>query len=180
VARVQHHMYALPQDVYGNENREHYNESLLVAITGDVEDGFIRFDGASPEHARAWLSHSCPELMSEIDVLLLNGDGQESTALLALKELNFNSLADMSDEFTRMCVDIYLNQILEMDKTVPYSLSIDGPGRTNDEVSRGVLATISAERVLAYAPEVALQPAFRKEYSPEWELGVHLGVLTNS
>lgn len=178
-AKVKHHLYAKASDVWGNEDLDGLDPDTHLGVTADIEKSIIEAPIASPDRARAWLAVSCPELMEEVDTRVLNSEGYDGSALLALKKLDINQLADLSDEFTRSCFDIYLNSILELDTITPYALDIDGFGRSADGEDEGQEYIITSQRTLAHIPSVTLQPAFSNSEGDDgaWALAMNTALI---
>jgi hypothetical protein len=121
---VKHHLLVPIATVYGDDIEV---EGVQYAVAkGDITNSLLELDSASPEHARAWLSLACPELIDEIDGLVLNAEEGDEQALLSLAEIDLSKYSQLEDDFLNRCVEIYLSTIIEIDLSVPYSASLDG------------------------------------------------------
>jgi len=174
VYRVKHHLHVKFIDAYGIEADE--AGVNIAGATGDIDSSAVELDIASPERAKAWLTVSCPEMIEEIDLRALNVDGDEDAAILALRDLDFNKYADLSDEFTRNCVNIYLHSIVEVDKVSPYSAKLNGKVRMLDDQSQ--LYNIDAKASLIFVVGMGMQPIFNlDENDTRWSLSAAITVL---
>jgi len=178
VSKVKYHLLVSFKDAYGIDASEDAKVGVTGA-TGDIDSSSIELDIASPERAKAWLTISCPLLIEEIDFRALNGPGGEDDAILSLKDLDFNEYADLNDEFTRNCLNIYLQSIIEVDKEVPYSSKLDGAARNIDDQS--LLYNIKSDNALIKVNSIALQPAFNlDEADTRWSLAALISLLDES
>jgi hypothetical protein len=174
VQKVKHHLFVKFKDLYGVESDE--EDDTIAGATGDIDSSSIELDSASPERARAWLAVSCPELIEEIDLRALNAIGGEDDALVSLRGLDLNFYTDLSDEFTRNCLTIYLQKIIEIDLYAPYSAKLDGFVRMVDDQS--TLYKLKIDGALIYVSNIGLHPAFNlDENDTNWSLSAVITVL---
>lgn len=171
---VKHHLYVPLIIAHGIEADEEGNTH--AAATAEIDNSIIELDTASAERALAWLTTSCPDLIDEIDARILNGKGGEDDAMLSLRGLDFNEYADLSDVFTRNCLDVYLNEIIQVDNQAPYDTKLDGFIRKNDEES--ILYSVSADRALIYASRISMQHKFDNENDEnKWVPAINIAIL---
>ena len=175
IARVKYHLYVSLKDAYGIDVSEDEKVGVTGAV-GDIDSSSIELELASPERAKAWLTISCPELIEEIDFRILNGPGGEDDAILSLKGLDINEFTDLSDEFTRNCMNIYLQSIVEVDKDVPYSSKLNGPARNVEDQS--LLYNIKSDNALIMVNNINLQPIFNVDQTDtRWSISLLMALL---
>lgn len=176
--KIKHLIGVGVSEVWDDEAREGIDPETYVLATAELNGTHLEVDGASPERARAWLAVSYPELIDKIDSRLLNTDGSEGDALMSLRGFDFNKYANLEDDFTRICIDTYLNELLQMDKLVPYVIHMHGPARDGSEET-SLLYNLSSAGSLAFIPSVGLQPQFsNNRKSKKWDLGVQTAAIT--
>lgn len=174
VYKVKHHLLVKFEDAYGTDADD--EKANLTGATGDIYSSSIELDSASPERAKAWLSLSCPDLIEEIDYRVLNGLGDEGDALLSLKGLDFNKYTDLNDLFTRNCVNVYLQSIIEIDTSAPYTAKLNGYVRKSENLD--ILYNLKADATLVYISTVGMQPAYNLDESDAgWSLSAFISIL---
>jgi hypothetical protein len=90
--------------------------------------------------------------------------------------MDFNKYADLDDLFTRNCLDVYLQSILEIDMSVPYAAKLDGCARKWEDLS--TLYTLEAEAVLVQINNIGMQPSYNTDESDtQWSLSAFISVL---
>lgn len=93
----------------------------------------IEFDIVSVDRARAWLGTFTPELLEEVDVRVLNAEGTEADAIMALKDFKFDLLGREDYAMAQKCLNTYVEGIIQLDDEVPYSCHINGDIISSDE-----------------------------------------------
>lgn len=155
-----------------------------TGVHAELDDISIQPEGMSVERAQAWLETSAPELMSELEIRVLDDVEGEDYALLNLVDFNPNDYADLSDEFTRKCFDRYINSILDFDNEVPYTMSFDGRGRIIESDEEVKNCIVRSDRVAASIHGVSLHPTLKAGLSAhkedDWELAVSVTVHPSS
>lgn len=176
-SRIVHHMYMRAADVWPSEEIEGIiDANTRVALAAEIDGSLLELDGASVERAISWLGLACPELLEEVDERLLNTQtNEEADAFLALRGLDINKHINISDDFTRNCIDIYLNSVIDFDKKLPYSIRLDGYSRRADK-DDGHLYAIETDQLLAYIPVVGVWPKFsdNPEDLGKWDIGARV------
>jgi hypothetical protein len=172
--KVKHYLEVQCSDVYGVEFDS--DDQRSVYASGDIDNSLIEFSTASMEHATAWLTDTCPELIDEIDSRILNGKGGEDEALLSLRHLDFNQYLDLRDEFTRNCINVYIHNTLQMDDEAPYSATLNGYALLPES---NMLAYLTAEdSTLMYVHSVQLHPSFTYDnHDTRWVLSAYTAIL---
>lgn len=171
---IRPHLLVNFKDAYGIDSEE--SQGKFAGASGDIDNSLIELESASAERAKAWLTASCPELIEEIDFRALNASGGEDEALLSLSGMDFNKYADLDDLFTRNCLDVYLQSILEIDMSVPYAAKLDGCARKWEDLS--TLYTLEAEAVLVQINNIGMQPSYNTDESDtQWSLSAFISVL---
>jgi len=172
--KVKHHLHVQFEDAYGTASNG--ETPSLVAATGDINSSLIELDTASSERAKAWLTVSCPELIEEIDYRALNGSGDECDALLSLKGLDFNKYTDLSDLFTRNCLNVYLQSIIEVDTFAPYSANLNGYARMAKDLD--TLYNLRIDSALLYVSYIGMQPSYTLDENDNgWALSAFTTIL---
>ncbi|MDB5162915.1 MAG: hypothetical protein JWO54_505 [Candidatus Saccharibacteria bacterium] len=172
--KVKHHLFVKFNDLYGDESGE--DNGNLAGATGDIDSSSIELDSASAERARAWLTISCPELIEEIDLRVLNAAGGEDDAIVSLRGFDLSIYPELSDDFTRNCLTIYLQKVVEIDLYAPYSTKLDGYARMLDDQSN--LYTLKIDGALVYINHLILHPTFNlDETDTAWSLATVITVL---
>lgn len=172
---VRHHLLVNFKDAFGIDSEE--SQGKFAGASGDIDSSLIELESASAERAKAWLSASCPELIEEIDFRALNNaSGGEDEALLSLRGLDFNRYTDLNDTFTRNCLEIYLQSILELDTAAPYAAKLDGCARSAEDST--TLYTLKAGAVLVRIGAIGMQPSFNMDESDtDWSLSAYISIL---
>lgn len=171
---MKYHLLVQFDDVYDASLQE--EKGKFAGATGDIDSSSIELDSASPERARAWLSASCPELIEEVDFRALNGYGDEADALLSLRDLDFNRYTDLNDLFTRNCLTVYLQSIIEVDTSAPYSAQLSGYVRKAEGLD--TLYHLTADATLIYINNIGMQPSYNLDESDTgWSLSAFISVL---
>lgn len=171
---VRHHLLVNFKDAYGIDSKD--SQGKFAGASGDIDSSFIELESASAERAKAWLSASCPELIEEIDFRALNASGGEDEALLSLRGLDFNRYTDLNDTFTRNCLEIYLQSILEVDTAAPYAAKLNGCARSAEDST--TLYTLKADAVLVKIGAIGMQPSFNVDESDtDWSLSAYISLL---
>ena len=174
VFRVKHHLFANVKDIL--EDFKGKDDDRRVVAIGDIDNALLELEVASPERAKAWLEISYPNLIEELDYRILNGSGDEGEALLSLRGFDFNKYIDLSDTFTRNCVDMYLNSIIEIDTEVPYSVKVNGFMREVGD--NETLYKINIDSALVIVNGLSMQPAYDlDETKNDWQFAASLSVI---
>ncbi len=173
---VQKIKHLLRVDIKDIHDFESYKGSTQMHAIGDVENAMLRIESASLDHAAKWLSLAYPDLINEIDSRVYNGTGYEDDALLSLRNIDFNSLADINDAYTRTCIQIYINNIVDIDKTAPYATSLEGYARLDRGES--ITHTIKSDKNLVHIHDINFQPSFYDENDDtQWSLSAFVAIL---
>lgn len=137
-----------------------------VFAYADVDEVHIETDGVSSERAAAWLESTYPHFFEEINTRVFNSSGDEGGALLSLKGLEFveRSVGEdgsekvenlpIDDDFTRDCIQTYIQDVIDLDNLIHYSVGMNGPfkikyGNGADDAAK--LDAITDQGMLAYA-----------------------------
>jgi len=175
--KVRHHLIVKFSDAYGIDSDD--QKDMITRATGDIDSSLIELDSASSERAKAWLTLSCPELIEEVDFRVLNATGDESGALLSLQGLDFNRYADLNDLFTRNCLNVYLQDIIEIDTTAPYSANINGYARMAED--QDTLYHLKVDTALVDMSTIGMQQSFNlNEGDTDWSLSAFISILGTS
>jgi len=175
---VKHLLLVPVTTVYGDDAE--VEGVQYAAAKGDITNSHLELESASPEHARAWLTLACPELIDELDELVFNSEGGDDEAILSLATIDLNRFTQLEDKFLRHCVEIYLTSIIEIDITAPYSASLFGRMYKTDEEQNSYL--VDADRVLVYISHFNIVPYKDIEGgdSQKWMLTVPLGIVSEA
>lgn len=90
-------------------------------------DSVVEFDDTSFDKAEAWLRNYYPDAMDELDQLIYEDYGtDESNTIISLGGYKLPAARFDDENDVRRYFDIYLKNILVMDKEVPYICSLEG------------------------------------------------------
>lgn len=181
---IAHYLSASLADTFPEvfeENGREIDPSVKVVVFADVDDVDMQADGVSFERASAWISLSAPALIEEIESRILGDHDGEDGALLSLRGLDPSAYGDLSDEFTRKCLAVYLYHVLEFDTDVPYLANLHGFARVAHRNGEGyALSDVSLDDALVTIHETSLHPEFAPSEDGEvvdrWTLGVSMSL----
>jgi hypothetical protein len=160
-AAIKHHVFIKSRDL----NLEGEDDTW-VGATADLDEIIIDVPSVSFERATAWLAVNYPEFIDEVDQRILNAQGTEADAIIALQGL------DIPVEFTESelavnSISAYLREIIQLDRVVPYSVRIKGETHVvgEDQVfqrgiidSGAILADLVSISVDVYDRKVSNKP----------------------
>ena len=183
-SRVVHHLYVKASDLWSEEELGvGADPETVVGVTAEIDGTLLSsFDSASVEFATALLGESCPELLEELDMRIFNtASGEEADSLLALRGFDINKYADTSDEFTRTCIDIYLNHHIDLDNALPYGIGVDGYTLGVKE-QEGTLFETKIGQALAFVPALGIQPKVEDgvEVEGAWQIIAYTVITSQS
>ncbi|MGH7218279.1 MAG: hypothetical protein ACREGE_02455 [Candidatus Microsaccharimonas sp.] len=178
-SRVVHHMYANITDVWPMEAIEERGLSAetKVAIAVEIDGTFLDLPGISKERAAAWLELACPGLIEELDVRMLNAQESEAGAFLSLQGFDIDEYTRaLDDEFTRDCIDIYLNAIINFDMELPYGMRINGYTLRADQED-SIMYKTETSQMLAFIPSVGIWPKFSDDPEDAGKWGIAARII---
>lgn len=83
----------------------------------------------SKERAQKWLEVYAPDLIAEVDSILFSeGVNSSADAIAAVGNIDLSGLDECAwqEEQAAQCLQIYLEGIVNIDKSVPYQMGLDG------------------------------------------------------
>ena len=165
------HIVKLPKIVFTKDTSD---KDVIDAIAG-IDEIVLETDNASTERAIAWIEISQPELVKEIDDLLMQSRNVEQS-IESLAKLKLDSYSILHENFTRNCLDTYLNSLVLVDKAAPYDLNIDGLIATTDD-SGDMVSEKRTTRTLAYLGDLQTMIFRAKDGTDEWRIGVSAAII---
>ena len=175
-----------------DELRQEFPDELEGAshmvIGADVDQVDIEVDGYSVERAKAWLTIYAPELLEDIDLLVMNAEGSETDSLLALQGLDLSKIDGNEDmrSIALECVSVYLMDILAIEEKVPYIVAVSGRIITKNASNEDVFGRMPTEEHMAYVHgiltlDVNDQDVATGEVSnPKTDIYVRMTILNNN
>ncbi len=117
------------QDIEGYINDGRESELVIASAQARPDNVGMKFDVIHPTRALAWLSISYPEIVEQVDLILLGTEGDDTRKLAALKDFSFFVSKDMpGQEMTllKKMIAEYCRGMATVDHYVPYEIDIDG------------------------------------------------------
>jgi hypothetical protein len=170
---IKHHLL-VAQELIGVTGGE---EGALVGATAEVDDVILELPTASYERSVAWLSENYPDFIQEDDENMLNSDGTEADALLALRNIIIPKELCEDTEFARNCLVVYLNMNIQLDQHVPYSVSLDGKVHSYNEDGTISVGTVESDSTLAMLKSITVG-RYNPEAGNDYEIFVSTMVLS--
>ncbi len=149
-----------------------------VWVYADVDDVLVEAKTVSTERAAAWVESKYPELFEEINARVFNADGGEADSLISLKGLDLAEYAPIDDDFTRECIQSYIEDVVDIDVRIFYSLCINGAYEVKDlgGYKREELNQLLSEGALAYAGEFKIDCEIGENRPDRWAINVNFAL----
>ena len=173
------------------EMREMYRDELEdvshMIMGADVDQVSIEAEGYSINRAKAWLTIYAPDLLEDIDELVMNAEGNDIDSLLALRDLDFSMIeGDENTRFTALqCVSVYLMDMFAIEEKIPHVVSISGRIMMKNVNDEDIFARTSAKEHMAYIHGLAVidtndeDVATGEVSNPRTDIYLYMTVLNN-
>lgn len=116
-----------------------------IGAQARIDDVYMHFDVFHPTRALAWLTISHPELVNQLDQLLINNSDDETKDLLALRDFRYFTPSTMDQREAKLlkhALAAYLYGMVTLDLEVPYEIILNGSymviGEQRTETVNGV------------------------------------------
>jgi hypothetical protein len=167
---------------YSDSDQDEESQAVKTAsVVGfcDLDKAYIEWGSASPEHARAWLTTFCPDLIEDLDAVVMNAAGSEDDSVCALAMMDLKKYPQLDEAFTRECLLIYMNEIIGIDSWVPYRAEVEGEMYNGLDIERSY--TVSNFKALVYIQPIGMKKYINDETNEaDWKLLVPLGIIHDS
>jgi len=122
-SRVTHHMY-VPSTILDKDDES----GAQYEATADIEGSFLEMTKASPERALALLTYTVPAMMEDAEARLFGAatNAVDADAIMSLKGFEISSDFSSESELIHDSFLHYLNNVIELDATLPYEMGVDG------------------------------------------------------
>lgn len=117
------------EDISGYVNDGRESELVIASAQARASNVHMKFDVIHPTRALAWLSISYPEIVDQLDFILLGTEGDDTRKLAALKDFSFFISKDMPEPeatLLKKMIGEYCRGMATVDRYVPYEIDIDG------------------------------------------------------
>jgi hypothetical protein len=167
---------------YSDSDQDEQSQGVKTAsVVGfsDLDKAYIEWDSASAEHARAWLTTFCPDLIEELDTVVMNAEGSEDDSVCALSMLDLKKYPQLDEAFARECLLTYLNEVIAIDSWVPYRAEVEGEMYNGVDNERSYI--VSNYKALVYIQPIGMKKYFNEELNEAyWKLLVPFGIIHES
>lgn len=152
--------------------------ALRVGFAADVDHSIVELSGVSYERARSWIEVSCPGLLDELDSRLLNEVAGGNEPVYALRGLDLSEYIAVDDDFTQTCIETHLNGLMSFDRSVPYSVEVQGQMLGYDDEEGMSIYQVDDLKALAFMRRVYIVTSpFPEEGEAAWQFAVETQIL---